>query len=385
MFIDKESIAKKLFFTGTVFLVLLVGIFIFYSNLRLVGNFKPYYAKSYFASFTYRVANPYSNLAGLFSFFRSPGEVYQKTDFKTAVSIPVLTYHGAVGSADAVNVEIDTFIDQMKALKRSGWQTITIDEYYKWYKGETSVPEKSFLLTFDDGRKDGYYPVEPILNALDYNAAVFVITKYSFLEEKSTYYLTQEELLEMQESGHWEIQSHAYEVHDDLAKISAEGDLGHALSNLLWLEDEGRLETEEEFRARIFRDFSESKRVIEEAIGREVLSFAFPFGDFGEGTVNFPKAKEIILETGRPIYPLMFHQQKSGDLYTFNYQNGPESEAGLVRRISVEANWSGEDLLKILGQGVPKNFPYSDNFSENRGWLSSGWGEYLAIFRNRSV
>ena len=69
-------------------------------------------------------------------------------------------------------------------------------------KGEKNLPEKSFLLTFDDGRKDSYYPVDPILKALDYRAIMFVISGRSLGDEKevSPFYLSSSELKRMQKA-----------------------------------------------------------------------------------------------------------------------------------------------------------------------------------------
>ena len=132
----------------------------------------------------------------------------------------------------------------MFALKKAGWQTINMEDFYAFMQGEKQVPDKSFLLTFDDGRKDSYYPVDPILDALDYNAVMFVITKFSLEEKGGNYYLSDKELKRMYLSGRWEIQSHGKDDHD-FYKINANGNEGHFLSNKLWLDNENRLETEE--------------------------------------------------------------------------------------------------------------------------------------------
>jgi len=41
------------------------------------------------------------------------------------------------------------------------------------------LPEKSFLLAFDDGVKSSYYNTDTLLRALDYNAVMYIITKHS--------------------------------------------------------------------------------------------------------------------------------------------------------------------------------------------------------------
>jgi hypothetical protein len=99
---------------------------------------------------------------------------------KKASSIPILLYHGVINNPnwqpDGVSISLDDFRQQMFALKKSGYQTIKLEDYLAFTKGEKELPEKSFILTFDDGRKDSYYPVDPILRVLGYTAVMNVIT-----------------------------------------------------------------------------------------------------------------------------------------------------------------------------------------------------------------
>src|SRR6185369_2283597 len=142
------------------------------------------------------------------------GETGTSTD-AYAESVPVLLYHGVLGGmmtdgqGEATNVDLSTFWDQMKTLKMAGWQTITMQDFYDFKKGIKKLPKKSFLLTFDDGRKDSYYPADPLLKALGFHAIMFTIDQYS-LEQQSNYYLSKDELTKMSQSSTWEIQSHGY-------------------------------------------------------------------------------------------------------------------------------------------------------------------------------
>src|SRR5688572_19967034 len=77
--------------------------------------------------------------------------------------IPVLLYHGIVRKPDRFNMTMEVFKDQMFALKRAGYRTVTLHDFQSFMRGEMELPAKSFLLTFDDGRADSYEGAEPIL------------------------------------------------------------------------------------------------------------------------------------------------------------------------------------------------------------------------------
>src|SRR3989338_7031244 len=150
-------------------------------------------------------------VTGLFSIFKN--DVEENSPTETANLVPILLYHGILDKSDGENVLLKDFKEQMFALKRNGWNTITIEELHGYIDEGKKLPNKSFLLTFDDGRKDSYYPVDPILKALDYRATIFIITEHSLGKTKNNYYLSENELKKMAKSGRWDIQAHTKEGH----------------------------------------------------------------------------------------------------------------------------------------------------------------------------
>ena len=296
-------------------------------------------------------------------------------------SIPILLYHGIINTPgwqpDGVSTSLEEFSDQMFALKKHGYQTIKMEDYLDFIHAKKSLPKKSFLLTFDDGRKDSFYPVDPILKTLGFNAVMNVITSRSLGpdSEKSVFHLSQMELQKMIESGRWQIESHGKDDHDEQI-IGSNGEKGHFLSNKLWLADQQRLETVDEFKNRVYRDLFESKTSLEKSLGIKVLAFAYPFGDFGQIDANFPESRDIIIGLANLIYPLSFVQAGSSD-FPVNYAE----DSLMAKRISIGSGLNGEQLQKMLVNLESKPANYKDNFSEDNGWLR-GWGT-VNISNNR--
>ena len=370
---------KKLFIIFAILAIQGFFLYAFYINEGLIFNFKiSYLTKVYLPSYTLSLNNfrltANNHLASAFPAFNfndTYSDNISSVSDQYAKSIPVLLYHGIIEKPDGENMLIDNFRDQMFALKKAGWQTVSIEDFYKFMKGEKNLPEKSFLLTFDDGRKDSYYPVDPILKALDYNAAMFVISGRSLGEESKTnpFHLSEKELKRMTKGGRWEIQSHGKDDHD-FYKISADGSEGHFLSNKLWREDEQRIETEEEFKERIYRDLASSKNELESAFGIKVSGFAYPFGDFGQSSINFHGAESIVPDIVKSVYPLSFYQVWPGKGSSFNY---PNENGSFIKRIDVKPNWSSDNLMAVLDAAIEKSLPYMDNFADYNGWIKT-WG-----------
>lgn len=137
--------------------------------------------------------------------------------------IPVLCYHSvrvAPANANAnlksLYVTPENFDKQMKYLKDNGYFTMTMDEFYNYYKDGGNIPEKSVLITFDDGYTDNYTNALPVLKKYGLNATVFMISGSIGKEG----YMTEDQLKELETSG-FEVQSHTVS-HSRLSELSYE-------------------------------------------------------------------------------------------------------------------------------------------------------------------
>lgn len=358
-----RKIYRKLLPVVVFFAILAFGINLFFKNENWVLSFKPYYLGSY--GYVLRVQT-----AKLARKIKVPVKLWANTSNiqKEAETVPVITYHGIISDQpDGANVSLKQFAYHMISLKEAGWQTVSIEQYYDFiYKGEP-LPEKSFLLTFDDGRKDAYYPADPILKALGYRATMFIITDEA-LRNNSPYYLNKEELLKMKASGRWDIQVHTKNGHA-LKQIDLLNK-GHFYTNKLWLSGEKRMETDEEYYLRVKADLDAAKKDLESELGLTVYAIAMPYGDIAEGETNYPAAKSILNKLIAENYVICFYQFWPGRGYSTNYRN---SKSLLNNRIPVKVDFTQERLLTEMEKGTGKPLPYSDNFESDRGWLNP-WG-----------
>jgi peptidoglycan/xylan/chitin deacetylase (PgdA/CDA1 family) len=291
-----------------------------------------------------------------------------------AVSVPVLVYHG-VPDEGAGNVDKKEFDKQLKTLKAAGWQSVSLSDFYMFIRGEKDLPDRSFLLTFDDGRKDSFYPVDPILKDLGFNAVMFAISGDSVDKNRdfpSVYYLSETELRDMEKNGRWEVESHGRFAHR-LYSISKDGDEGYFLVNKLWLGLLGRQETTEEFERRVKSDLQGAKDDLEIALDKKITAFAYPFSEFGMHSANYPESKAILKKIIPSIYEMAFYQVNLDSNETFNYKGGYSEKNGwMLKRIEPSKDWTSDRLLEELETGRAKVLPYNSN-SFSREWHSS-WG-----------
>jgi len=148
-------------------------------------------------------------------------------------AIPVIMYHSVGPEKDGFRwnhliTPLDVFEAQMEALAERGWKTITLRQLYDHISKGTSVPERSVVLTFDDGYLDNWVFAYPILKKYGHHAVVWMSTDFvnpegtihPTLEDvwsgklpmeglENRGYLSWEEMKLMVRDGVFEIQSHA--------------------------------------------------------------------------------------------------------------------------------------------------------------------------------
>lgn len=309
--------------------------------------------------------------AALLGVFKSPQNVAIADS--RAMGVPVLVYHGIVDTPDRFSLTPDAFKEQMFALKRAGYETVTVEDFIKFAKGEKTLPDRSFLLTFDDGRRDSFEQADPILKTLGWSAVMFVATGQSYKDISGNgYYLNEEQIRQMASSGRWEIQSHAVQPIGGFVPIDAQGETGNFLSNYMWLAGENRLETEEEYRARVFQELALSKSSTEALFGKPVKAFAYPFSDYGNQTINAEGvADSAVRNAVESNYEAAFRQTWNNDNYfTWNFM---DEDMYRLRRIETPTDWSGEKLVSHLENSRTKDLPYSDTLLSDHGWKNP-WG-----------
>ena len=112
--------------------------------------------------------------------------------------VAVLNYHFFYSRDDEycnsiICLHVDKFREQLKYLKDNGFYTLTIKEFRDWMYGEYNIPEKSVLLTVDDGGngtsiKTGNYLISS-LEEYKAHATLFLITGWWPPEDYKSDYL----------------------------------------------------------------------------------------------------------------------------------------------------------------------------------------------------
>ena len=186
-----------------------------------------------------------------------------------AVRLPVLMYHhvgpSRPGTFPEWTVSPDRFERQIRWLARRGYTGIRPEQWIKWRREGTGLPDKPVLLSFDDGFVDLAEFALPVLRRYGFGAVVFIVT--GRVGETNTWDEAQgsatHHLMTAEQIRHWAAQGIEFGAH------------GRTHADLTTLSPD---EMEKEIVG--------SRDDLAELLGSPVTSFAYPFGSFNEAVTK---------------------------------------------------------------------------------------------------
>lgn len=235
-------------------------------------------------------------------------------------AVAVLLYHGLSSSDSGEVLPARRLADHLKELRAAGFRFVTANELPDALKrdaansaGRRNAPiDRQVCITFDDARRDSMRYGTPIAKECQVRFSMHVPVGY--VENKHPFICTWDMLRNYQKGGGWIFGGHTYFAHDRTA-IDAQGRLGFALPNHLWLPAAGRLETNEEYAQRLDHEYTACQRALAKELGHgeQCTFFAYPFGDIGQLTrSNDPEAPHKNLAHCAQAFPIGFIQTYFG-------------------------------------------------------------------------
>jgi len=176
-----------------------------------------------------------------------------------ASSIPILTFHAVDGRSSVISLSPRVFRRGMATLHENGYQTLSLPEAVNFMRQGKPFPDRSFVITFDDGYQTVYDEAIPILKGYGMSATVFLTVgeksasnpadRLPSLNGRSM--LNWREIREMKQWG-FDFGSHTL-THPDLTRLPLE---------------------------RVEIEIHNSKAIIEDALSDLINCFAYPYGRY---------------------------------------------------------------------------------------------------------
>lgn len=222
--------------------------------------------------------------------------------------VPILMYHSIDPQARPQNrlaVTARTFDKQMRFLKENRYNVISLEELTRLIKGKKKIPRKTICITSDDGYKNNYTYAFTILKKYNLPATLFIIVEE--VERPEGDRLSWDEIRSMQNSGLITFGSHA-----------------------LGAEPLVNLKSDSQVKRQIF----DSKRILEEKLGRKVLFFSYPEGLF-DGRI-----KQLVIDAGY-----------EGAVATNPGRDYADDDIFLLKRLRISENASNMFIFAVETSG----------------------------------
>ena len=228
--------------------------------------------------------------------------IFAKENPNKNISIPVFCYHSVNPNAynNPAIITPDCLKSQLTFIKKQGFNTLSINDLYSYLSNNSEIPQKSILITFDDGYMDNYYYAFPILKELNMKATIFCITR----DLDGKYYLSNE-AIKIMSANNIDIESHTFS-HKKLSSLTYENQL---------------------------KELEKSKKDLESITGNKVTAIAYPYGDYNQDTLKAAS--------------------KAGYQLGFSTQNGFVKQKDCIfklNRIYIGPNYDINKIESILSQ-----------------------------------
>ena len=171
----------------------------------------------------------------------------------------ILQYHNVSNTTTAdTSISPANFRNQMQFLRDNGFAILPLEEVVEALHNNTAIPDKTAVITFDDGYRSVYDEAFPLLKSYGWPFTVFVTTGLVATKTGSLY-ATWDQLREMGDAG---------------ATLA-----NHTVTHLHLIEQlEG--EAENVWLQRIENEIADAEKTIEEQTGQHHKLLAYPYGEF---------------------------------------------------------------------------------------------------------
>jgi len=168
----------------------------------------------------------------------------------------VLCYHNLTATPTSVyDVKPTDFEAQLQALKAGGYQTITCRQVADYLANAQDLPEKSVVISFDDGRISVLKTAKPLLDKFGFRAVLFI----NPVSVGAKGFLSWEDLKSLAQAG-YEIDSHTT-THMNLTRRPKSLSMA-------------------QFQNKVRDEIGKSYETIAQHLGTAPVSLAYPFGNY---------------------------------------------------------------------------------------------------------
>ncbi len=298
-----------------------------------------------------------------------------------------LSYFGVDRSRKTTLIDDDMLEKHLKALRDSGYVTISRQDIVDYYKNGKKLPEKALYLVFEDGRRDSSLFAQPILEKVNFKANM--MTYAEKFVKKDSKFLQPDDLQSLVESSFWELGTNGYrfqyinvfdrygnfvgeidqDQYNEIVEFMEE-DYNHYLMDFIRDENRISIENRDQMEERLVWDYNRMNELYNKNIGEipKVYMIMHANGLYNDSNeivrnVNFREAKKL--------FDIMYTREgeslntRNDDIYN-------------LTRMQVLPYWQTNHLLMRVkaDTGLDMSFVAGDKESADKWETKNGVSEF---------
>ncbi|MFP2769113.1 polysaccharide deacetylase family protein [Oceanisphaera sp. KMM 10153] len=209
--------------------------------------------------------------------------------------VPIIMYHRFIRSDGEKGVHgtymhVNMLEKHFKLLKRLGFETLTFADLAEQGMASRLAPGKKYIIiTVDDGYRDNYELLFPLLKKYGFKAVIYMVTGEQFNRwdvenpdhpEKRVELMSPDQIREMADSGLVEFGGHT---------------LTHPHLNTLDKDSQRH-------------EIAENKAQLEQLLGQKLVSFSYPFGSHNQDSKTLAQQLDYPFAVATDSGPLAMHE-----------------------------------------------------------------------------
>ena len=250
-------------------------------------------------------------------------------DSKKYPAVPIIMYHSVCENTKVQSdyrISPSVFESDMKYLYDNGYTTVFVADLVGYVYEGIALPEKSVIVTLDDGYLNNLTNVLPILEKYDMCATVSVVGKFAEQAEKENdpnpmyAYLTWDDIKMLENSGRIEIGNHTNSMHE----------IGERRGCMKTVS-----ESDEIYDKVLSEDLTQLQNALTENAELTPIVFTYPFGFVSEESL--PIIKKVGFLAALTCYERI------------NYIDGSREQLYRLGRFNRTPGMSSEQFMKKIG------------------------------------
>lgn len=239
-------------------------------------------------------------------YFFGPAAEESAAGVQEGLFLPIIMYHSVVNAGDETGMYVVSarmLEEDLKWLKKQGYETVFISEVIDYVKHGSPLPEKPVMITFDDGMLNSMQTAFSVMERYRAKGVYSVVGKYCQGEYG---YMDWSDLSAFEAKELVEIQNHSYDMHELGTRRGSGRRKGEGVS---------------EYVRKFASDTSQMQLLLKENCGIIAQCYTYPFGIISEESV--PVLEALGFEASLSCYekPNYLIQGDPDSLFLLNRYN----------------------------------------------------------------